>query len=93
MPVQLTNGVNKAISKKRKRTSAVEKTRNDVVKKVVKSKPSALSAEDVLEVEEAITESPQNYNKIVSLLEYLHVGYFKIAVSLTVPNTNSGSNL
>lgn len=53
--------------------SAVQKTRNDATKKVAKSKPSAPSAEDVLELEEAIVGSPQNYNKIVTLLEYVQV--------------------
>lgn len=67
---QLTTADGKSDSKKRKRTGVVEKSQKDGSKKVVKPKPSA---EDVLGLEEAIGESPQNYNKIVTLLEYVQV--------------------
>lgn len=73
MPAQLTTADGKSDSKKRKRTGAAEKSQKDGSKKVAKPKPSAPSAEDVLGLEEAIVESPQNYNKIVALLEYVQV--------------------
>lgn len=71
MPAQLTTADSKSVSKKRKRTGAAEKSQEDGIKKVAKS--SAPSTEDVLEFEEAIVDSPQNYNKIVTLLEYVQV--------------------
>lgn len=33
---------------------------------------------EVLELEEAIVESPQNYNKIVALLEYAQVCFCRV---------------
>lgn len=76
MPAQLTTGDSNSVSKKRKRADAVQKSQKDGLQKVAKSKSSTVSAEDVLELEEAIVESPQNYNKIVTLLGYIQVCVF-----------------
>lgn len=77
MPAQLTTADSNSVSKKRKRTdAAAETSQKDGSKKVAKPKSSTPSAEDVLEFEEAIVDSPQNYNKIVTLLEYVQVCVF-----------------
>lgn len=76
MPAQLITVDSKSVSKKRKRTGAVEKSRKDGSNKAAKPAPSAPSAEEVLELEAAIVESPQNYNKIVELLECVQVCFF-----------------
>lgn len=76
MSAQLTTADSKSVSKKRKRTGAAEESQIDGTKKVAKS--SAPSAEDVLEFEEAIVDSPQNYNKIVTLLEYVQVCFLEL---------------
>lgn len=89
MPAQLTNG---SVSKKRKRMSAVEKIRKGAESKVAKLALKTPTAEDVLELEEAIVESPQNYNKIVTLLEYVQVcspglsGYLGVCSSDYISN-------
>lgn len=79
MPAQLTTVDSKSVSKKRKRTGAVEETQKDGSNKAAKPKPSAPSAEEVLELEAAIVESPQNYNKIVTLLECVQVCFCRIS--------------
>lgn len=72
-----TNGL-KASSKKRKHAETVaEKTKKKVGKKtkapVAKSTSPEVSQEDLLELEEAIVESPTNYNKIVELHGHFQV--------------------
>lgn len=81
MPAQLTNADSKSVSKKRKRTGPVGKSQKDRPNTVAKPKSSAPSPEEVLELEVAIVESPQNYNKIVKLLEYVRVSFPGFPVS------------
>ncbi|KAH0607570.1 uncharacterized protein H6S33_002604 [Morchella sextelata] len=79
-PSQLTNGTT---TKKRKRTTALEKTRSEARSKVVKKPVVLPTAEDVLVLEEAIAESPQHYNKIVTLLEYVQNASANLELAVT----------
>lgn len=65
-----------APSRKRKLTvssTAPQKPIKKASKKLKAPKPPATTQEDILELEDAIVESPKNYNNIVTLL-----GHFKV---------------
>lgn len=65
-----------APSRKRKLSvvaSATQKPLKKSTKKVKAPKPTETTQEDILELEDAIVESPKNYNNIVTLL-----GHFKV---------------
>lgn len=76
-------------SRKRKLSvaaSATTKPLKKTTKKAKAPKPTETTQEDILELEEAIVESPKHYNNIVTLL-----GHFKVRVladALEQPNVD-----
>ena len=77
-PTRTDSKALKASSKKRKHVEPADKPKKALATKkskapVTKTKSSGVSQEDLLVLEEAIVESPKNYNKIVELQTHFQV--------------------